>query len=451
MHVRPAWGYGLPLVLALVAYLNTLDHGWVLDDLYTVVGTDHVVNGPTLPLTEATETAQRPYYRPFAFLGFGFDHALWGADPTGFHRTAVLLHVLATLAFAALCRALMGAVPALIAAALFAVHPVHVEAVANVWNRSGVQAALFYFLALVAHLKVSRLWVRVVAVNLLAFVALGSKESAVTLPGALLMIDWLRKDGRFTLTGALSVAPALAAWAVLRTTALAGHEVGFGDFYEGQTLWTAVCTNGVILWRYAVLLVAPIELRADYTTPTVVYADALSLSAVAGYAIWGLLAIGVVVGLSRRAPAALGAALLLVTIAPFLHLLPMGIPLAERWLYLPSAGLCMAAGEAIWRLSRHVRPRIVGALATGLVVCLLALTVARAAEWRGPLTLWHADAAKPDASAFTWGNLGLSLWNEGEYEAGYEAMRKAAELRPGWPPFERSLARMRDAFVVPPD
>ena len=170
------------LVCAVIAgaqYASTLGHDFVLDDASSVVGAAHTTEGIGLPLFEATENGQGRFFRPFGYLGFSIDYAIWEMEPWGYHLTCILLHVLATAAFVFLAGQLVPVGAACIAGLVFAVHPVHVEAVANIWNRTGVQSALFVFCAMIAWLRIERLWLKILLVNVFAFVAVGSKEGAI--------------------------------------------------------------------------------------------------------------------------------------------------------------------------------------------------------------------------------------------------------------------------------
>jgi hypothetical protein len=428
-----------PAALALLVTLSTAWHGFVLDDASSVIGAAHTTDGVALHLLEASKNGQGIFYRPFGYLGFSIDHALYGPEPGGFHVTAIGLHVLATLAFTILAGLLVGSGPALLAGLLFAVHPVHVEAVANIWNRTEVQCALFVLLALIAHLKLTS-WRRFVVVSVLTFVAVGSKETAIVLPIALLAIEWLRPEGR--LTRALTPVPALVVWWGLRAHAL-GAEPTFGNLFEGQSLSVRFFTMGEILWHNACLLVAPLTLRADYTKPTIALLQELTLQSALGWSLTLVLAVAMVFALRKRHWTALGLGLFGATVWPFLHIIPLGLPLAERWLYLPSAGLCLLAGQALWRLTPTLKPIIRNAVVAAVIVTFSTLTVARAADWQSPLSLWEADAAKPAASAFTWANLGLSLWEAGRFEDAIGAMTRAHELAPDYVAYEAALNEMR--------
>lgn len=438
-------------VVAFAQYVVTIDHGFVLDDASSVIGTTHTTEGVQLPLFEATVNGQGKFFRPFGYLGFSIDYAIWEMNPSGYHFTCVFLHVLATAAFVVLASQLVSLGPALIAGLLFAVHPVHVEAVANIWNRTGVQSTFFVFCALIAWLRIQHVWLRVVVVNVLAFIAVGSKEGAVALPVALTAIIWLRRGGRFDLKPALACTPAFLLWFGLRRAAL-GEQPTFGELFTDQELMVRLYTMGELLAHNARVLVWPMQLRADYSQPTTTMLSSVTGFSILGWCLTLSLSLGLVIAIRRRHWSALGLGLLVATIWPFLHVfVPLGVPLAERWLYLPSAGLCLVIGESLWRARAVLIPSVQRGLIAGLVVCFALLTTLRALEWESPMTLWEADASKANASAFTWGNYSLSLWGVGRHGDALKAMMHARNLNPEWTVYGVKYQEMRSMLRTEPD
>ena len=442
------------LICAVVAFGQfavSLGHGFVLDDASSVMGAVHTTGGIQLPLFEPTLNGQGRFYRPFGYLGFSVDYALYGDESWGFHLTCVLLHTAATALFAMLACLLIGFGPALIAGVLFAVHPVHVEAVANIWNRTGVQSAVFVFLALLAWLKIERVWLRVAIVNICAFIAVGSKEGAIALPVVLVAVVWLKDSaGRLDVRPAIACAPAFTLWLLLRHNAL-GSQPTFGELFTDQAFSVKLFTLGEILAHNFRLLIFPLTMRADYSEPTTSYLQSPTSLSMAGWCLAvGFLA-ALVVAIRRRHWSALGLGFMVATIWPFLHIvIPLGLPIAERWLYLPSAGFCLLAGRALWTLRHAVKPSIYRAAVLMVLVAFSLLNLQRTMEWRTPLMLWEADAAKPEASAFTWGNYGLSLWEEGHHSDALKAMMHARNLKPGWTAYDVKYREMRSKLRVVP-
>ena len=199
------------------------------------------------------------HYWPLVYTTFWLEHKLWGFDPTGYHVVNVLLHLANALLLWHLLRRL--AVPgAWVVAAVFAVHPLHVESVAWVIERKDLLSGLFYFAAVLA-------WMRFVeqprpqqyAWSLALYAAaLLSKSIAITLPVALLIWHWW-KQGRVTSTDLLRLVP----------FGVVGLIITIGDllFYRsmetvslGYSLTERMLIAARALWFYAGKLLWPSDL-----------------------------------------------------------------------------------------------------------------------------------------------------------------------------------------------
>ena len=149
----PPWHLGLLLAAALLVYANCLGHGFVWDDQYLVVDNPQIKDwrrAASLFVSDLFPPVMPSgYYRPLQALSYLADYAVWGLLPAGFHLTNILLHGVTALVFYAVAVALLHSTSAaLIAASLFAVHPIHTEAIAYVSGRSDPLAAIFLLTAL---------------------------------------------------------------------------------------------------------------------------------------------------------------------------------------------------------------------------------------------------------------------------------------------------------------
>src|SRR5207253_1442837 len=267
------------------------------------------------------------------------------------------------------------------------VHPVHVEAVANVVGRGELMAALWTLLAVYsAVVRESPTWSGVaLACGLL------SKENAAVAP-ALAALAWVLGVARpprrtiVALTAAWAVAGgayAVARWAVLHT------HTGFADIapvFQGADGLSVRLTAAAALADVARLLVFPLTLRVDYSLQerTLVSSvlDTRLLAGVLCTAIWAAL-VAVAWRRGRRVEA-YGLVWIAVALLPVANLLfPVGVLVAERTLYLPSAGLAVAAGAWLGGLRSRLAPALVG---LG-VVAAAARTAWRVPVWRDDTTV----------------------------------------------------------------
>ncbi len=359
-----------------------------MDDLYIIVWNPLVHSGRGV-----WRAFLEPYwppeyggwmYRPLAVATFAADWLLGGA--AWFHAVNLLWHAGASVAVAALARRWAGDTAALAAGLIFAVHPVHVEAIANGVGRAELMAALFALLSVYAALvRGSVGW------SLLALLGgLLSKENAVVAP-ALVAWGWAvgvdRPERRRMLAFLAGWGLVIGAYLVVRWAVL--HP--YARFETVAPVFTGASPVAVRLTAIAALadvirlLVYPLTLRVDYSPAerTLVPSlwDGRFLLGVACLAAWAVL-VAVAWRRGRRVEA-LGLGWIAIAFVPVANLLfPTGVLLAERTLYLPSAGLAFAAGAAVARL-RPDRLRIV------LVLMVLAGGIRAALR----VPVWRDDVA----------------------------------------------------------
>ncbi len=368
---------------AVVVYLGALWNKFALDDLPIIV-----VNPLVTQPSGLWRAFAAPYwtpelgghmYRPLVIAGFALDARVDGT--VWFHAVNLLWHAGAAVAVAALARHWMDAPGGLVAGLLFAVHPVHVEAVANVVGRAELMAAVFTVLAVYAALgRAHPGWSA-------AALALGllSKENAAVAP-ALVVWAWIlrldRPDRRRMVGLLVGWVLVGTAYAVVRTLVRQpfGGYMSIAPMFIGQSWLSVRLTAVAALADVARLLVFPLTLRVDYSpNERTVVTSPLDLRFAAG--LFCALAWGALLFLAwkrGRKLEAFGLGWIGVAFLPVANLLyPAGFYLAERTLYLPSAGLLLAASAALSRLPPE-RVRLVVA-----ILCLLggARTALRVPTW----------------------------------------------------------------------
>jgi hypothetical protein len=368
----------------VIVHIGALWNGFAMDDLYIIVWNRlvHSADG----LWRAFVSPYWPpdlggkLYRPLTVATYVIDgqigHAAW------FHAMNLLWHAGATVAVAALARRWSGLPAAFAAGLIFAVHPVHVEAVANVIGRAELMAAVGACLAVYAALvKHSVGWC---ALALLA--GLLSKENAAVAPG-LILWAWLLGIGRpprgrmLVYVGSWLVI--LALYLPLRQAVLAPYARlhDLAPVFVGEGALAVRLTALAALSDVARLLLFPLTLRVDYSPAerTIVHSllDGrlwLGLACLAGWCTLTVLA-----WRRGRLIEAFGLGWVAIAFLPVANLLfPIGVLLAERTLYLPSAGLALAAGAALARLD-PTRFRVVLGV---LVLAGAVRTVTRVPVWR---------------------------------------------------------------------
>ena len=373
---------------AVVVHLGALLNRFAMDDLYIIVWNPLVHSGDGI-----WRAFGSPYwppdlggklYRPLAVASYAFDgllgNALW------FHAVNLLWHAGASIAVAALARRWAGTAAALVAGLLFAVHPVHVEAVANVIGRAELMAALFVCLAVYAAVvKESMGWSALaIAAGLLC------KENAAVAPALILWAWWVgfSRPPRHRMLAFVGSWLAIAAvYVALRGAVLAPyarlHDIA--PVFVGQSPVAVRLTALATLADVLRLLVFPLTLRVDYSPVE----RTIVTSVLDGRFLLGLAALGVWAGLlvaawrHERKVEAFGLGWIAIAFLPVANLVfPAGILLADRTLYLPSVGLALALGAALTRLP----PDRVRAVAAILVIAGGVRSALR-------VPVWHDDGA----------------------------------------------------------
>ena len=392
---------------------------------------------------------QRGLYRPLTNLSYALDFQIGGGDPRVFHCSNALLYgVVVALVFQLALAYGRGFGFALSLALLFAVHPVHCDAVDAIAGRSELLALLFSLASLIAYLKARGSGgkrTRWLAVSVGAYaLASAAKETGVVLPAILAAHAWVlpldpRRGGRRAELRQLApFAGVLALYLVARFTAL-GHFAPTEPLLRGVPLEIRLHTLGSVFLEDLRLLVFPSLLQTDFyyrqqvgiaTGATARSLCGLALFAVtAGALAWLLLRAGHTRDghsppiPSARALAACALAIFLGFLFPVSHLLDFGALMAERFLFAPSTGflllVVLAGAEALERafaspgLRRGAAVALVGtlALAGGL------RSAARAGEWRDAVALWVAADRDLPENAGIRANLAAARIARGELEA----------------------------------
>ena len=454
LTLHPAFISLLLATATLVVFLPTVRHDFVTyDDPDYVTTNPHVQGGLTRDaVVWAFRTGHSGNWHPLTWLSHMLDCQLYGLEPAGHHLTSLLFHALNTMLLYILLRRLTGAVwRSAFVAALFALHPLHVESVAWVSERKDVLSACFFFLTLWAYARYvevqgpksnvqsqeTRNTQHATRFYLLSltFFALGlmSKPMLVTLPCVLLLLDYwplrrlrlstlnhlvLEKWPFFLLSAGSCVATILAQSRAMQPLAnlslssrLANCLIAYAR-YLGKTLWP-------------VNLATPYPYPAHWPLADVLLAGAL----LAGLTL-------AVLYLSRRWPAAVtGWFWFLGMLVPAIGLVQVGEQsMADRYTYLPSIGLFMlfawgaSAAFTRWRL-----PKVVCGIAAGLVLLACAgRTREQLAYWQSSDALFRHAVAVTKDNWLAWFNLGLVLDNQGHTEEALGDYRKAVALQPNY-------------------
>jgi hypothetical protein len=384
-------------LLALAATITSLGHEFTYDDKPVILSNDRVHHlagmwrlfGQTYWPTVMGGDG----YRPVVMSLFTVQWSAGGGAPWVFHLANILMAIGAALAVYWCAAAILPAAEAWIVAALFAVHPVHVEVTGNVVGQSELIVAICVLLAMGIYIRARRAGALTwrAAGPMLAFYALAlfTKEHAVVLPGLCLaaeltVIDRGRWRERLREARPLALGLVAVSLGYLLVRSRVQEGLGFEPFPVFRFLHLShadrIATMMTEMPRIARLLVFPSRLSADYSPQDVLVANGPDISQLPGVMITvGVL--GLAVALRRRAPvASFGLFWLIVAFLPVSNLLvPAGFVTAERTLFLPSVGVLLVAGA----LAQWIRSRAQGSesrLGLAVLSLLLVLGLARSID-----------------------------------------------------------------------
>ena len=405
---------------------------------------------------------RRELYRPLTSAWLALDGAISGMRPAWFHGVNAVLHALVTFLLTLLALEMSGgrAAVAASAGAVFAAHPVHVEAVAGIVGRSEILAALFVLTAILCHRRAlvaerGRASVWPWAAWLAALCGMFAKESAIVAPALCALSEAVpapRRAGRgFRAVLYAGYAMCATAYLAARWKVLGGIGAGLPIPFVDNPAAAAGPVDGRLtglgtLVRYAGLLLWPRHLSADYSYDQIpVIHSVLDPLAAAGL----ILAIGVIgagAWLLSRAPLA-GFGLLFMAVSASLTtniVLFIGTLLAERLMYLPSVGLCLLVGCWAGKVGTRLG-MVVAGTAVALVVALsFGRSHARIPDWNDDFTLYRSAASISPRSARIRFNLGNAYLRASRNRDAEDNFRAALAI---YPEFQDARVNLGMALV----
>lgn len=432
-------GWWLAPVLGLACFASSATNQFAYDDQPLIVDNPRIRNLTdfrALWLSDWWKLAESGpesnprrdrLYRPLTLFSLALNYAVHGYRPLGYHVANIALHAAVCLLVWQFARRLVqDEAVATVAAVLFAVHPVHAEAVANVVGRAEVLAALFLLLGLLVLLpRAGRPGLgRVAGATPLFLLALLSKESAVCYPAVALLVLWFAQRGaRRTWrwwAGALAVLlPPLLVYFPLRYLAL-DHVLFRGEPADvlmnplvTAAAWQRAVGALTVLGHYARLILVPAKLSCDYGLAIIDPrhgVTALSLLGLVAALALLLALVGFWRGGALGRTLALLTALSLASYGLFSNtLLLIGVAVAERVMYWPSVPILMLVALGVvelWR--RHCAPgqalaqsaRLLRLLGVLLVAVLGLRAALRNGDWSNTARLFGSDVQTYPAGAY---------------------------------------------------
>jgi protein O-mannosyl-transferase len=433
--------YSLALILCaltLVVYQPAWNGGFIWDDDYYIVNNELLTAPDGLRRIWFSLDSPSQYF-PLVYTTFRVEHALWGLNPTGYHWVNLFLHVAnALLVWRVLMR--LKVPGAWLAGAIFALHPVQVESVAWITERKNVLMGFFFLLTLLAWIafvdgRTKRPWYFYWLALILYALALAAKTTACTLPAALLLILWLKKD-RIDKQRLAQVVPFLLLGVAMGLLTVWWERYHIGTqgplFALGPVERILIASRA--LWFYVSKLTWPSNLIFIYPRWTISpthpldYVWLVAAAAVAAAIYFGRRHIG------RSVEVA--ALFFVATLSPvigFIMLYTFRYTfVADHYQYLAcigpialaSAGVASLAGT--FKESRH----FVFGIVVCLVVTLAVLTWRQSAMYNDIEALWRTTLARNPNCWMAHNNLGIVLFQKGETDQAIAHYRQTLQMEP---------------------
>jgi tetratricopeptide (TPR) repeat protein len=434
----------LLVVVTLAVFGQVLGHEFVnYDDPRYVTNNPHVQEGFTWRSVQwAFTTRYANNWHPLTWFSHILDWQLFGRNPAGHHLTNLLLHLANTLLLFAVLRRMTGAVgPSGLVAALFAVHPLHVESVAWVAERKDVLSTFFWMLTLLAYARYAerRTAGRYLLTLLLFALGLMTKPMLVTLPCVMLLLDyWPLRRLELPAGGAgsrvvrllVEKLPFFALSAASSAVTVWAQNVG-GTVMPTEVLPVPLrAANAVVACaRYIQNTIWPADLAVFYPHPGV-------------WPAWEVAAAAALVGgstilacwLWRRRPYwIVGWLWYLGTLVPVIGLVQVGgQALADRYTYVPLIGLFLVAawGGVELASQRRAHPAVGWAVAVVIVLACAVVSWFQTRLWRDSIALFEHAVRVTENNHVAHNNLAIALAERGRIEDATIHLLEVVRIRP---------------------
>ncbi|MGO8989653.1 MAG: tetratricopeptide repeat protein [bacterium] len=437
IHNKKALWYSILLLSAvtIAVYSVGLFNGFAWDDEFIIVK-----NPATRQITSVAKLfldpdVVKPYYRPLSRATYLFDYRLFGMNPSAFHSVNIVIHLLNVILLYLVCsRVATNKISALVAALLFAIHPINTESVNFISARNNLLSLFFSlvsFLILLRNEGKAGRWPILSAIFF--FFGLLCKETAMMMLIVIALYSIPPLSSGFAARLREKVPSLLpfvflaGVYLLLRSLALHGV-IGTGSLAEG--LLERLARNYYIIPHYLKLFLFPADLTIFHVVPKAgLFNDPMLLLAWVAIAA----AIWLIVRWRNRATI-FGLLWFVVNYVPIANIVLIpSWPMADRFMYIPAAGLCLVAGEFLGYIySRYSAKQLVSVGMSIIVITLAAWTVKRTMEWKDNISLFKSALKNDPASTVGHFNLGNAYLERNDLAAAKFQWLKALDIDPGY-------------------
>jgi len=440
-------------LISFAVYSPSLKYDFVWDDvegIEKIFSSFHSTNIQHILIPPVDNNKKSRYYRPAVHASMVFDYKTWGPKSAfGFHLSNVIFYSLSVVAFYFMALLILrefevqkDGVTAFLSAVIFTLHPMHVESVSWVAGRTDVLCGLFIFLAFLFHILSYKRAVFIIFTLLCFCLALLSKEIAVVFPILVIAYDLLNRKTSLRQNmykyifyfGALILYLYLRSRAFINIPEIAQPLTTTGAATTAQIPSSAATASPSVITEYLQIiktlfvtysvyidkLALPYDLNAFIAdVPTQMY---IVLPALLLMCILGLIFIFALVKKQNLISFSLFWVLLTLGLSTLIAVTSIAsAPIAERYLFIPSAGYCMLLAYVVMKISdRAELKRAAWVLGGTIIISYSVLTLTRQGVWANNLNLWQDTAAKTYSNALPHSNYGLALMDRGQYDTAAE-------------------------------
>jgi protein O-mannosyl-transferase len=451
-------------IITFGVFSFSLGNGFVWDD-YLVIkrpyssGESGSITSK-LMITNIRESGKKGiHYRPIFHTSLLIDYRNWGLSPFGYHLSSIIFYSISVVVFYFLALIVIGGFKlhgkeaiAIVSSLLFAVYPLHVEPVSWIAGRSDLLCGLFFFLAFIFHIYSYRRLGFLMLAGICFYLSLLSKEVAIVFPLVALMFDLVNR--RLKRSSNILI---YAVYAILLLLYLYVRQRAYITIPELPTVIETLpgsegppsgmmpSTEGIppkIFDRfyhifepflisyllYIKKLVFPIHLNAFIGTVPKGFFHLIS----AIFIFLSLVFMSFASIRWKKGIVAFSIMWILITLGPasITAIFPLATTsLAERYLFIPSAGFCLLVGYLIFETGKIVKATrinlVLGAILFSIYLCI---TIERQSVWKDDVTLWEDTSKKSPFHAIPHANHGIALWQSGKTEEAVKELTIAFDL-----------------------
>lgn len=459
------WYYVILVVAAFAVYANSLSNDFVFDDESVVLGDPSIAKISNIPKyftgEEGFHKVIGRYYRPLVSASYALDYVFYGLKPFGFHLTNVIIHIINCLLFLKFLNLIFRrrsheftkansefVFLIFLSAVIFAVHPIHTEAVSWVSGRTDSLSFTFFIAAFIFYIRYKEIRTNsYFFLTILAYLlSLLAKEMAITFPVLIFLYDiTVNHDGHrggsrnisnykknipiYSALILISILYMLLRWFILKD--VPQRETYF--YFYGKDFITVVATMLQTLPLYFRLLFFPVGLLYHYSGYLPYQNSFLNYNVIVSVLFVIVMVVLAVLLYKKFSLISYSILFFFISLVPVLNIIPTMNFMAERFLYIPSIIVSIVLAEIVLKLDLRgalaIKQSFVSkGLLTIIIVFYSYLTISRNADWKNNDTLFLSAEGKP--GTVTYVNIGNIYANKNQTDIAETYYRKAISLRP---------------------